>query len=32
MTIITPFLWYVDNVDAAIARYLEVFDDAEIVD
>jgi predicted 3-demethylubiquinone-9 3-methyltransferase (glyoxalase superfamily) len=29
---ITPFLWYVDNADAAIARYLEVFDDAEIVD
>jgi predicted 3-demethylubiquinone-9 3-methyltransferase (glyoxalase superfamily) len=28
---ITPFLWYVDNADAAIERYLKVFDDTELV-
>jgi predicted 3-demethylubiquinone-9 3-methyltransferase (glyoxalase superfamily) len=29
---ITPFLWYVDNADAAIQRYVEVFDDAEVLE
>lgn len=28
---ITPFLWFVDNADAAIERYLKVFDDTELV-
>lgn len=31
MITITPFLWYVDNADAAIQRYLTVFDDTELV-
>ena len=29
---ITPFLWFVDNADAAIKRYVEVFDDAEVLE
>jgi len=29
---VTPFLWYVDNADAAIKRYVDVFDDVEILD
>jgi len=29
---ITPFLWFVDNAEAAIQRYAEVFDDAEVLD
>ena len=29
---ITPFLWYVDNAEAAIERYVEIFDNAEVVD
>lgn len=29
---ITPFLWFVDNAAPAIERYLEVFDDADLVD
>lgn len=28
---VTPFLWYVDDADAAIERYLKVFDDTELV-
>ena len=32
MTTITPFLWFHDNADPAIQRYLSVFDDAELVD
>jgi len=32
MTTITPFLWFDDNAEAAIARYVEVFDDAEVMD
>lgn len=31
MTSITPFLWFDDKAEAAIARYLEVFDDAEVL-
>ena len=29
---ITPFLWYVDNADDAIQRYLKVFEDAEVLE
>jgi len=29
---ITPFLWFVDNADAAIKRYVEVFDDTQVLD
>ena len=29
---ITPFLWFDDNADAALKRYVEVFDDAEVLD
>lgn len=32
MITITPFLWYVDNAEAAIERYLKVFDTTELVD
>lgn len=32
MTTITPFLWFDDNAEQAIARYLKVFDDAELVE
>ncbi|KQV74860.1 hypothetical protein ASC61_07515 [Aeromicrobium sp. Root344] len=32
MTTITPFLWFDDNAEQAIERYLAVFDDAELVD
>ena len=32
MTTITPFLWFDDNAEPAIERYLKVFDDAELVD
>lgn len=32
MTTITPFLWFNDNAEQAIERYLTVFDDAEIVE
>lgn len=32
MTTITPFLWFDDNAEQAIERYLTVFDDAELVD
>jgi predicted 3-demethylubiquinone-9 3-methyltransferase (glyoxalase superfamily) len=32
MTTITPFLWYDDNAEQAIERYLTVFDDAELVE
>jgi predicted 3-demethylubiquinone-9 3-methyltransferase (glyoxalase superfamily) len=32
MITITPFLWYVDNADAAIQRYLTVFDDTRLVE
>jgi predicted 3-demethylubiquinone-9 3-methyltransferase (glyoxalase superfamily) len=32
MTTITPFLWFDDNAEQAIERYLEVFDDAELVE
>ncbi len=32
MTTITPFLWFDDNAEQAIERYLKVFDDAELVD
>jgi predicted 3-demethylubiquinone-9 3-methyltransferase (glyoxalase superfamily) len=28
---VTPFLWFDDNAEAAIRRYLEVFDTAELV-
>lgn len=31
MITITPFLWYVDNAEAAIERYLAVFDKTELV-
>jgi predicted 3-demethylubiquinone-9 3-methyltransferase (glyoxalase superfamily) len=31
MITITPFLWYVDNAEAAIERYLSVFDKTELV-
>ncbi len=29
---ITPFLWYVDNADDAIQRYLKVFEDVEVLE
>jgi predicted 3-demethylubiquinone-9 3-methyltransferase (glyoxalase superfamily) len=29
---ITPFLWYVDNADDAIQRYLKVFEDSEVLE
>ena len=29
---ITPFLWFDDNADAALKRYVEVFDNAEVLD
>jgi len=29
---VTPFLWYVDNAEPAIERYLKVFDDTELVE
>jgi predicted 3-demethylubiquinone-9 3-methyltransferase (glyoxalase superfamily) len=32
MTTITPFLWFNDNAEPAIDRYLTVFDDAELVE
>jgi len=32
MTTITPFLWFDDNAEAAVERYLKVFDDAELVE
>ncbi|KAA1395625.1 VOC family protein [Aeromicrobium ginsengisoli] len=32
MTTITPFLWFDDNAEQAIERYLRVFDDAELVE
>ena len=32
MTTITPFLWFDDNAEAAVERYLKIFDDAELVD
>jgi predicted 3-demethylubiquinone-9 3-methyltransferase (glyoxalase superfamily) len=32
MTTITPFLWFDDNAEQAIERYLTVFDDAELVE
>ena len=32
MTTITPFLWFNDNAEQAIERYLKVFDEAELVD
>jgi len=32
MTTITPFLWFDDNAEQAIERYLKVFDDAELVE
>lgn len=32
MITITPFLWYVDNAEAAIERYLSVFDKTEILE
>ena len=32
MTTITPFLWFDDNAEQAIERYLKAFDDAEIVE
>ena len=31
MITITPFLWYVDNAEAAIDRYLSVFETTELV-
>ena len=31
-TTITPFLWFDDNAEAAVKRYVEVFDDAEVLD
>ena len=31
-TTITPFLWFDDNAEQAIERYLKVFDDAEFVE
>ena len=30
-TTITPFLWFDDNADAAIKRYVEIFEDTEIL-
>jgi predicted 3-demethylubiquinone-9 3-methyltransferase (glyoxalase superfamily) len=32
MTTITPFLWFNDNAEQAVERYLKVFDDAELVE
>ena len=32
MTTITPFLWFDDNAEQAIERYLKVFDEAELVE
>jgi predicted 3-demethylubiquinone-9 3-methyltransferase (glyoxalase superfamily) len=32
MTTITPFLWFNDNAEPAIDRYLTVFDDAALVE
>ena len=32
MTTITPFLWFDDNAEQAIERYLAVFDDAQLVE
>jgi predicted 3-demethylubiquinone-9 3-methyltransferase (glyoxalase superfamily) len=32
MTTITQFLWFDDNAEQAIERYLKVFDDAELVE
>jgi predicted 3-demethylubiquinone-9 3-methyltransferase (glyoxalase superfamily) len=32
MTTITPFLWFDDNAEQAIERYLKVFEDAELVE
>ena len=32
MTTITPFLWFDDNAEQAVERYLKVFDDAELVE
>jgi predicted 3-demethylubiquinone-9 3-methyltransferase (glyoxalase superfamily) len=32
MTTITPFLWFDDNAEQAIERYLKVFDDTELVE
>jgi predicted 3-demethylubiquinone-9 3-methyltransferase (glyoxalase superfamily) len=32
MTTITPFLWFDDNAEQAIERYLKVFDDAEVIE
>ena len=32
MTTITPFLWFDDNAEQAIERYLKVFDDAEVLE
>ncbi len=32
MVTITPFLWFNDNAEEAMRRYVSVFDDAEIVD
>ena len=29
---ITPFLWFVDDAARAIERYVDVFDDAEVLD
>jgi predicted 3-demethylubiquinone-9 3-methyltransferase (glyoxalase superfamily) len=31
MITITPFLWYVDNAEAALERYLKIFDTTELV-
>ena len=32
MITITPFLWFDDNAEQAVERYLKVFDDAELVE
>lgn len=32
MTSVTPFLWFNDNAEDAIERYLKVFPDAELVE
>lgn len=32
MTTITPFLWFEGDVRAAVERYLEVFDEAELLE
>jgi predicted 3-demethylubiquinone-9 3-methyltransferase (glyoxalase superfamily) len=32
MPTVTPFLWFDDQLEAALARYAEVFDDFEVVD